>query len=145
MNANQYLRLCENSRRWGPAGLGESSRRETARAQRRGRPQRDPLAIVVGRAARNLRRREAVVRAWQRCAEPAWLDVTEVVEAAGDSATISVVNPVLASELRRQHRRLLRRLSQLVPGIRRINFECPSVPLMNSQHETDEPSSGSQT
>jgi hypothetical protein len=122
--AEQYRCLLENRRPGALRTLAELSARGR-RARERGQSVRAPLAAVVARAARQLRRREQAAAAWARVAPPAWLADTTVETLEGerrDVLLIRVTNATLAYGLRREQATLQRRLGRLVPGVRRIRF-----------------------
>ncbi len=128
MTQQQYRRLCE-SRRWtGPLALGEVSPRAALRRQRGGRVAPAPLATVVAKAVRGLRRRQRAAEAWQRVAHPEWMAQTAVDAVEGDTAVIAVTGPTLAYELRRRSTALGHALAALVPGLRRVRFIVSGEP-----------------
>ena len=124
MNDEQYRWLCENRRFQRMRGLGEAGRyRERAQVC----SGRSPLAVVVARAARQLRQRERVVAAWERVASPQWLadaGVEAVTEnnGGGCRVTIAATSSAVCYELCRAKGTITRRLAQLVPGVRDVTF-----------------------
>lgn len=128
--ARQFEQLRSNRSRWAVTNIATISPRELARSQRRGYPAIAPMANVLRRFGRLLRRREAAQRAWERVAPPTYLTQSRVVglsEDRPDTAIIAVAHSALLYELRRQHRRLEPAIARLAPGVVKIRYvieEC---------------------
>ena len=86
--------------------------------------QASPVARVVRRAARELRRRERAEQAWARVAEPAWRAQTHVDRIEGRTLIVMADSPPLAYELQRRAGELLRQLSGLLSGVDALRFVC---------------------
>jgi len=117
--AEAYRRLLDRRQvRW-LRRLGEGPQRPGGRSA-----DVSPVARVVRRAARELRRRERAEQAWARVAEPAWRGQTRVDRIEGRTVVVLADGPTLAYELQRRAGDLLRRLSGLLSGVDALRFVC---------------------
>lgn len=122
MNERQYQWLCDNRRAREAVGLGEV---RVVRRGRRSHLTRDfltPVVAVVAKAARQLRRRELAVGAWQQVAGSEWLAVTMVESVQQNTLVIAADSSTVCFELRRQGAALERALRKLLPGVSHIRF-----------------------
>lgn len=126
MNDEQYACLRNSRRPWHVPGLGESH--PVMRSRRHGaRRRRSPLDVVIARAARQLRQREAAAVAWQRVAQPEWLEHTRVAAVddhreGGSTVVITASSSAVYYELCRQRAALKRQLTELAPGVGNVSF-----------------------
>jgi hypothetical protein len=127
MNQVQYRLLLENRRTCGPAPLGEPGARARRWQRRTGGTVRAPIAAVLARAAKELRRREAADAAWQSVARPEWIPSTRVVglellEGGGYRVLIAADGATVGYELRRCRLAIERQMARLVAGLRRVRI-----------------------
>jgi hypothetical protein len=120
MNAEQYQRLRENRRARCAVSLG------AAVSDRQGG--QTALAGVLAAAARRQRRYAAAAAAWQRIAEPRWIEEAAVDAVVGDTIIIAVRSSTALYDLGRRQAMLGRRLAELVPGARQVRFILSSAP-----------------
>lgn len=105
MTERQFERLVAARRRQSPALF-----------ERRG------IARWLERVARQAQRRFDAEAAWERIAEPEWLDRTRVVAFAGGRLTIATFDASLSFTLRRREAALVAALRPYVPGLRSMRF-----------------------
>jgi len=114
MDQEQYRCLHENRRPHGPLPLGQPRRPD--------RSDKAPLSILVGRAARLLRQREAAAAAWERLVGSELLAETAVDALVGDTLYIAVTSSTLRYELDCRRTWLEKGMLAAVPGMRRLRF-----------------------
>lgn len=121
MQARQYEWMRRNRRDWRGLGVDEP-------VPRRGSgpgphtASRSPLAVILSRAARQLRLREAVQAAWPRVAPPGAVAAARIDAAREGVVFVAVQNAVVLFELWRQQASLERQLGRLVPHLRGLKF-----------------------
>lgn len=128
--AVQYNTLLTNRRAKMALRLDEVSGRARLWQARGRRCAPPPLAAVIARAAKQLRRRERAQAAWQKLVAGRWAVVSRVERVAGRGGTdviVRVSSSTVLYELRRRHAELHRELARLVPGVRRLRFVVRAV------------------
>ena len=81
-------------------------------------------ATVLREAARSVRQREAVQKAWEALAEREWLDCARVASMVDGVATIECGDPVQRELIRRQAAGLLRDMKLKVKVLRGLRIGC---------------------
>ena len=102
----QYEQMLQNGAGAGPQRLGTGPE----------------LAAILRRAARGVQHRDDAAGAWERVADPAWVDRTAVVSRTGDCLVISAADATLRYHLTRHAARLKAALATLLPGVRELRF-----------------------
>lgn len=106
MTAWQLRQMVANRRRGGPVSLFAPER----------------LAGLLETAARRAQRTEDAVAAWQRVAEPEWLEQTQVLDFADGVLRVATADAAIRFELTRRQGALQRALSAYLPGLRQLRL-----------------------
>ncbi len=120
MDAAEYNRLRQAAERPGLRCIGEA----WASSPGDERKYLSPVAAVVKRAARLLRRRERAAKVWANLVRPEELRHTslELDSTAGDCVVVVVDSAPLHAELQRSRVTWERHLARSIPGVRRLRF-----------------------
>lgn len=114
MNERQYDCLRENRRSRCATRLGELRVR-----QKTGRP---PAMAIVAKAARSLRQREMLAKAWSRVVDVALAEETDVIGLQDELLYVRASNASVAYTLGRKRPTIERQLRAVVPRLRGVRI-----------------------